>query len=84
MATAMAATLTGSPPRAVGQRPIETTLCAIISNPQRFHRVLVQFQAELEVGFENAVLVDVAHCNKGIAPQFSKKIDEERQLRMLA
>ena len=73
----LTSTLIGFPLQAFGQRPIKTTLCAIIKNPQRFHRVLVQFQAHIEVGFENSLLLDPANCDKGISPSFPQKLEEE-------
>lgn len=63
-----------------GQKPLKTTLCAMVKNPQRFHRVLVQFRAAFEHGFENSILVDDAQCSKGIAPRFSQKANEKKQL----
>jgi hypothetical protein len=76
----LTATLIGFPSRAFGQRPIKTTLCAILSDPQRFHRVLVQFQAQWDVGFENSILVNDADCQMGIAPRFPRIFEGEKQL----
>ena len=62
------------------QKPIKTTLCAILRNPQRFHRVLVEFQSKYDVGFENPILED-AECENGIVASFTGKLHEEEKLK---
>ena len=62
------------------QKPIKTTLCAIIRNPQRFHRVLVEFQSKYDVGFENPILED-AECENGIVASFTGKLQLEEKLK---
>jgi hypothetical protein len=75
----VAAILVGLPFQSFAQKPIKTTLCAIIRDPQRFHRTMVEFQARFSPGFEVSLLED-AECEKGIAPRFPRKLDELEKL----
>ena len=70
------------PTRASAEKPIKTTLCAIVSNPAKFDRKLVQFGAFYESdGIEHSILVDDAKCKWGIAPDFPDKLAGEDYLK---
>ena len=69
------------PTWASAEKPIKTTLCAIVSNPAKFDRKLVQFGAFYESdGIEHSILVDDAKCKWGIAPHFPDKLAGEDDL----
>lgn len=74
------ATLAAMPLQCFAQKPIKTTLCAITRNPQRFHRLLVEFQARYDVGFVNPILED-EKCENGIVPSFTGRLNEEERLK---
>jgi hypothetical protein len=55
-------------PKAVDRKPVETTLCDVVTHSVRFAAKLVRFHASLlSDGLEHAVLVD-HRCELGIIP----------------
>lgn len=66
---------------ALSQRPVITTLCAIVAAPQRFNGRLVEFTAQyVSDGIEHSVLLDGARCKQGISPEFPNKLKGEEEL----
>jgi hypothetical protein len=64
-----------------GQKPIRTTVCAIVYSPRRFDGKLVQFGAFYESdGIEHSILLDEASCKWGIAPRFPERLAGEDEL----
>lgn len=63
------------------QTPLQTTLCEIVANPQKYDRVLVIFTAHYwSDGIEHSVLVDETKCKFGIDPNFIGKVEGEDRL----